>query len=241
MINAIQAVAEGVSKKSAAKTFGVPRATLIQKINNNRGRDPSFQTNGRKYLLNESDENEMVNRLINIIDIVKNKQELFTAVNNLANRITGEQVFIRCRPSEKWMNSFLARHPELKFSLNKKVIIIINFSKTKCRFTSSNFTYSLQKVAKKTEIVSNPNEFDLTIENEDENITEFETSPKEFIPATVQQEANNGNEDEVKTKDIPSKKKKKKISDFDRYLQRKVCLHFRSILITIIMMFFASF
>lgn len=127
MISAIQAVAEGLSKKSAAKKFHVPRATLIQKINNNRGRDPSFQTNGRFHLFNDSEEKEIANRLIDFIDsnILKNKEDLLNAVNNMATRMKDPYVFINRRPSAKWMNSFLERHPELKIALNKQVIIII--------------------------------------------------------------------------------------------------------------------
>lgn len=129
MINAMQDVDNGASKKSAAKKYGVPRATLIQKLKS-RGRDVTLQANGRVRLFNDEEEDEIASRLIAVIDagIVKNKEDLFQAVRNLSDQVKKEQVFERMRPSAKWLNSFMARHPQVKYSFDKQVMIIGYFN-----------------------------------------------------------------------------------------------------------------
>lgn len=124
MINAMQDVDSGASKKSAAKKFGVPRATLIQKLKK-RGRDATLQANGRLPLFCFDEEEDIANRLIGVIDsgTIKSKFELSEAVKNLSDRVKKERVFINAHPSAKWINSFMARHPQVKCSFNNSMVI----------------------------------------------------------------------------------------------------------------------
>lgn len=118
MIQAIQAVRNGASKKWAAKSFGVPRSTLTHKLNS-RGVDPQFQKVGRANLFNNSEEGEIVTRLINVIQagIVKTNHEVATMIKNVVNVIRDENPFKTGRPSAKWLRSFMHRHPNVTAAL----------------------------------------------------------------------------------------------------------------------------
>lgn len=115
MTKAMCAVQNGMSKKSAAKKFNVPRATLIQKLKN-RGEDPILQKVGRNTLLQTCEEAYLSQQINKLIDdgAVKTDDQILNVVEKFANQLDRPNPFVKGRPSMKWLVSFKSRHPCLK-------------------------------------------------------------------------------------------------------------------------------
>lgn len=143
MVAAIQAVRNGVSKKLAAKTFGVPRSTLVHKLNN-RGVDPQLQKVGRTNFFTTSEEGEIATRLINVIEggIVKKKYKVAEMIKNVVNLMKDDNPFKTSRPSAKWLQSFMHRHPNVTVALeniHKKEVNITAIATSFCYIFNISF------------------------------------------------------------------------------------------------------
>lgn len=94
-----------------------------------------------------------------------------------------------------------------------------------------NSIYLFVNKAKKIKILSNyeaemAEEAGGAIDDNGKEDTTIETNLNESNSSGAEQAATNENEYNVMTEDIAPTVKKAKMSDFDRYLRRKVCLNF---------------
>lgn len=115
MSKAVQAVKNGLSRKNAAKEFGVPRTTLIRKLS---GQAPLRRRMGPPTELSEAEERVLVDWILamakkgfpvhrlNLLESVKKYvMESEKNVRYLNKSLT---------PGRAWFEGFLRRHPEIK-------------------------------------------------------------------------------------------------------------------------------
>ncbi|XP_022833931.1 uncharacterized protein LOC111361769 isoform X1 [Spodoptera litura] len=105
---ALQAVKEGMSKKLAAKTYQVPRATLQYRIKN-----PEHQSRpGPPTILTEKEEKDLEDWILFSCrkGFPKRKHDLISSVSNFLNNSNRGSVF---KNGEKWYKLFLQRHPNI--------------------------------------------------------------------------------------------------------------------------------
>lgn len=146
MIEAICAVKNGMSKRSAAFQFNVPRATLIQKLKN-RGKNPILQKVGRSTCLETREEKYLAEQIKKLIDCgaVKSDDHVLNLVQQFANKLDRPNPFLNGRPSIKWLHSFTTRYSYLKTFAN-------NMSKSSVNV--SHCTFLTIKIVSKILIVS---------------------------------------------------------------------------------------
>ncbi|XP_072945089.1 uncharacterized protein, partial [Epargyreus clarus] len=105
---ALQAVKEGMSKKLAAKTYQVPRATLQYRIKNPEHRSRP----GPPTILTEKEEKDLENWILLSCrkGFPKRKDDLISSVANFLKNSNRASVF---KNGEKWYKLFLQRHPNI--------------------------------------------------------------------------------------------------------------------------------
>ena len=116
MAMAIQMVKSGqMSKKLAAKSYGVPKTTLLDKL---AGRVPEEPTRvGRKTVLTPAEELTLVG-FINIMSEIGyplTKNELLNEVQYVLNIDGRDTPFLNNRPGKDWFAGFLRRHPGVDY------------------------------------------------------------------------------------------------------------------------------
>ena len=116
MAMAIQMVKSGqMSKKLAAKSYGVPKTTLLDKL---AGRVPEEPTRvGRKTVLTPAEELTLVG-FINIMSEIGyplTRNELLNEVQYILNIDGRNTPFLDNRPGKDWFTGFLRWHPGVSF------------------------------------------------------------------------------------------------------------------------------
>ncbi|MEW8546491.1 MAG: hypothetical protein AB2693_23480 [Candidatus Thiodiazotropha sp.] len=101
-------------KKTAAKLCGVPRTTLLDKLN---GRVPEEHTKpGSKPTLTVAEEGVLVNyiKLMAEVGYPVSRRELKTEVKKILDRDGRKNPFKDNMPGDDWYDGFCKRHPEIK-------------------------------------------------------------------------------------------------------------------------------
>lgn len=114
MLNAINAVKKGESKRSAAIKYGVPRVTLHNKI---IGKYPERRGMGPPPVLNSIEEKMIVDWLSKMskAGCPVTKEVLKETVAKLIKDIKRENPFTDDTPGRAWYEGFLKRNPEISF------------------------------------------------------------------------------------------------------------------------------
>jgi len=117
----------GMSKKKAAREFGVPRATLQRHIKNaEKGAGVKKQL-GRKCILAEDQEEDLAARLVEMenrlygltIEDVRRLVYVFCQQNNISHPFSHEKQMA----GRKWLAAYFKRHKELSVRLPEKTSI----------------------------------------------------------------------------------------------------------------------
>ncbi|XP_053402950.1 uncharacterized protein LOC128558123 [Mercenaria mercenaria] len=115
MAVAIQMVRSGqMSKRGAAKAYGVPKSTLLDKLT---GRTQEIVSLGRKTVLTPAEEKALVSyaNLMCEIGYPITRKELTFEVQRILN-IDGRDTPFKCNlPGKDWFSGFQKRHPEMTF------------------------------------------------------------------------------------------------------------------------------
>lgn len=103
---------EGMSIAAAAKSFGIPKSTLQDKVNGKYSLDARI---GRPSVLTPEEEKLIVNW---IVDIAKagfpvTKDALVSSVSRLVKDLGRDNPFTESVPGEKWYKLFLNRHQNI--------------------------------------------------------------------------------------------------------------------------------
>lgn len=112
MQKALEAVKQGMSKKLAAKTFKVPRSTLIFKI---KFPDKIECHRGPRTVLNNNEELSLKAWLIecSLEGYPKRKEDLLYKVAEFLKKSQRPNPFKNGVPGVRWYKSFLKRHPDI--------------------------------------------------------------------------------------------------------------------------------
>lgn len=109
---AVDAVKNGMACLAASKAFGVPRATLQDKL---KGRTPIGKKSGPETVLTKEEETILVNWLLHIgkCGFPGTKEQLLDSVKILVKNLERPNSFTDGRPGRRWYEGFMKRHPEL--------------------------------------------------------------------------------------------------------------------------------
>ncbi|XP_022835853.1 tigger transposable element-derived protein 1-like [Spodoptera litura] len=109
---AIRECRRGVATSTAAKKFGVPRVTLLNKV---KGKTPIKRKMGRACYISDDTEALLVNWAKALVKrgFPIGKENLQDSVKKIVDDLNLETPFKNGRPGKRWYNSFLKRHPEL--------------------------------------------------------------------------------------------------------------------------------
>jgi hypothetical protein len=113
MAKALEAVRSGaMSKKMAAKTFNVPRTTLLDKL---AGRVPEVGNSGPKPVLNSAEEITLVNyaKLMQEIGYPLTRPEFLKEIKKILDIDGRKTPFANNLPGNKWFHNFVKRHPDI--------------------------------------------------------------------------------------------------------------------------------
>ncbi|CAK1603693.1 unnamed protein product [Parnassius mnemosyne] len=108
---AIQAIQNGMSKRAAAKVFGIPRGTLQFRLQGN-----FLKTRpGPPTILTNDEENTLVEWIIQSSrkGFPRRKEDLLHSVTDFLKKSPRPNNFIDNKPGEGWYKLFLKRHPEI--------------------------------------------------------------------------------------------------------------------------------
>ncbi|CAK1579786.1 unnamed protein product [Parnassius mnemosyne] len=109
---AIEECRRGVPTATAAKKFGVPRVTLLNKI---KGKTPIKRKMGRNCYMTEEIEKMLVTWAKAMVKqgFPIGKDNLQDSVKKIVDDLNLETPFKNGRPGKRWYSSFLKRHPDL--------------------------------------------------------------------------------------------------------------------------------
>ncbi|XP_030020789.2 uncharacterized protein LOC115440557 isoform X1 [Manduca sexta] len=110
MERAIEAVRNGEKVSVAAQRFGVPRITLRDKLT---GKTPIYSTMGPSTVLTKDEEDLLEKWLIADQPFPLTKDNILDSVQKIIIDQKRKNPFTNNRPSRKWFQSFLRRHPNL--------------------------------------------------------------------------------------------------------------------------------
>ena len=112
--NAIQAVHQGMGLQWAARIYGVPKSTLNDKVNHHTKSKP-----GPKPILPADLEDWIELWIIKMAWIVygQTHEQIKDKVQELCNQLRIITPWENNRPSEKWYQLFMARHPDLHYRM----------------------------------------------------------------------------------------------------------------------------
>jgi helix-turn-helix, Psq domain./Tc5 transposase DNA-binding domain. len=109
---ALEAMAAGLSAKSAARQYGVPRTTLTDKF---KGKTPPGRRMGPSPVLTDTEELQIVQWLLNMnsAGFPVTKNILVETVSKLIIQLGRQNSFKDNVPGRSWFKSFMKRHPNL--------------------------------------------------------------------------------------------------------------------------------
>lgn len=112
LLAAVEACNNGEAAATAAKTYGIPRTTLLDKL---KGRTPLARKMGPRTILTSEEELDLE---IWILELAKRgflvtKEQLIDSVAKLIVELKRPNSFTEGRPGQKWYSSFLRRHPRI--------------------------------------------------------------------------------------------------------------------------------
>ncbi|XP_053376472.1 uncharacterized protein LOC128547525 [Mercenaria mercenaria] len=114
MATAVSMVKQGLmSKRQAAKTYGVPRTNLLDKV---AGRVPEERTSpGTKPVLTSAEETVLVDylKLMASIGYPVSREELLLEVKKILDIDGHSNLFKNNKPGKDWFYSFKKRHPDV--------------------------------------------------------------------------------------------------------------------------------
>lgn len=112
MMEAIKRARNGTKPTVAARECGVPRVTLLNKLN---GKSPLNCSMGPKTILTTNEENILAEWIIamNNQHMPVTKTQLLDSVQRIIKDKKQETPFKNNRPGEKWYELFLKRHPQI--------------------------------------------------------------------------------------------------------------------------------
>lgn len=114
MSDAIEAARKGMAKSKAARMYGVPRTTLVQKLKG-RGKPPQKQKVGPVGVFSEDEEAELEKWLYRMAEtgFPVTMDQLLDNVRDLITNLNRKTPFKEDRPGRKWLLLFKRRHPEI--------------------------------------------------------------------------------------------------------------------------------
>lgn len=109
---AIRECRQGVPTATAAKKFGIPRVTLLNKV---KGKTPLKRKMGRACYISDDTEAMLVKWAKAMVKqgFPIGKENLKDSVKKIVDDLNLETPFKNGRPGKRWYGSFLKRHPEL--------------------------------------------------------------------------------------------------------------------------------
>lgn len=112
MAKAMEAVAQGATTSSAAKNFGVPRTTLLDKIN---GRSSIDCMKGPSTVITEKEEEHLANwiEFMEKSEFPITKNQLQDSVSILLQKLDRQNPFKDNKPGRHRFEAFIKRHPTI--------------------------------------------------------------------------------------------------------------------------------
>jgi helix-turn-helix, Psq domain len=116
---ALNAVNNGMPKRKAAKAYGIPWGTFINKITGRRG----YNSAPEITYLTSQEEQEIVTFIKDSADrgFGKTKQELMINVQQMLNFRNRETKWLENKPTEKWYRNFKQRYPQIVLRTPQKL------------------------------------------------------------------------------------------------------------------------
>nr|CAI5827091.1 unnamed protein product [Callosobruchus analis] len=102
--NALEAVTKGMSKKAAAKRFGIPRSTIQYRLSD-KFKSPGY---GPPTVLTSKEEEILIKK-----GFPRRIDDVQASVQQLIKKDKRETPFKDGRPGKGWYKAFLRRHPEI--------------------------------------------------------------------------------------------------------------------------------
>lgn len=115
---AIAAVKQGMPKAEAARRYGVPRVTLINKVS---GKSPAVRKMGPEGFLSSSEESILVKwiRQSAAHGFPVSKNQLLDSVQHLICKLKRKVPFKGNRPGKFWFKLFTRRHPDISTRMSQ--------------------------------------------------------------------------------------------------------------------------
>lgn len=112
MESALKAISRGMSVTAAARSFGVPRTTVLDKIS---GRTPKVRKMGPPSILSRVEEEILVNWILLLSQKHRpvTKEQVLDSVQIIIKQTKRNSPFTDGRPGKKWFTSFLKRNPQI--------------------------------------------------------------------------------------------------------------------------------
>lgn len=118
--NALRDIKNGIPCSVAAKSYHVPRTTLIGKI---KGTYPEECKSGVSTVLTSQEEDILVNWILNMakMGFPINKDQLLDSVTLLCKELKRPNKFNDGRPGRHWYEGFLKRHPQISQRMSENL------------------------------------------------------------------------------------------------------------------------
>ncbi|KAL0879425.1 hypothetical protein ABMA27_003176 [Loxostege sticticalis] len=153
LCQAVDAVRSGLSGYEAAKTYGIPRKTIMDHVNGRRGQKSS--TLGRPPVLSADTEKELANCL-HVMErhgFGLSRKEVLQLVGQYVNQNKIETPFTDGIPGNDWFSNFMTRH---NLSIKKPQAVEIARKNAADPFIIQEFYNILEKVVKELELENKP-------------------------------------------------------------------------------------
>lgn len=113
LVKALEAVRNGASQRETCRNYGIPRATLQDRIKGRVAEKPRQM--GPDPYLSKENEQTIVEWIIQLskCGFPLKKEELLSTVQKIVRDGNLETPFKDGRPGQKWYKSFINRHPEI--------------------------------------------------------------------------------------------------------------------------------
>ncbi|KAL0830078.1 hypothetical protein ABMA28_003535 [Loxostege sticticalis] len=153
LCQAVDAVRSGLSGYEAAKTYGIPRKTIMDHVNGRRGQKSS--TLGRPPVLSADTEKELANCL-HVMErhgFGLSRKEVLQLVGQYVNQNKIETPFTDGIPGNDWFSNFMTRH---NLSIKKPQAVEIARKNAADPFIIQELYNILEKVVKELELENKP-------------------------------------------------------------------------------------
>ena len=174
MDQAVQAVKDGMSYRKACKKFGVPKTTVLDRVNGKVVDSGSGIKAGRKTAVPLEIEDKIATSCLKAAEMGFgiSKQQLLMKVSRMTKSL-GIKAFKNDIPSDDWWRGFRARHPEV--SLRKAEALSTTRSRMMNRTVVSNYFSDLIRIISENELSPD------VIWNSDETGKQFEHKPTTVV------------------------------------------------------------